>query len=225
MLVYCSYSCRNTLYLVWCGAEEVSVRRPVAVGTLYGRDGAPASALCPRRRHGRLTARVEKSGAILVAWGTNPKNDTVRHFERFMMTTPAQRVLAARPHRNQQLFSDYYLDTILPGRTDWHMAEEQAASAMARVAAIRAAFTPSTKEAQTENDLIRPVLEAMGHTFEVQPSLRVPGGTNAPDYVLYTDAVAVAQNKGRILSDKTRTCSRPLQSATPSTGTVRSTAR
>ena len=32
-----------------------------------------------------------------------------------------QLTLAQYPHRNQQLFSDHYLNVILPGREDWRV--------------------------------------------------------------------------------------------------------
>jgi hypothetical protein len=34
--------------------------------------------------------------------------------------------LAPMPHRNQQLFSDHYLDKILPERSDWLRLTEEA---------------------------------------------------------------------------------------------------
>ncbi len=76
--------------------------------------------------------------------------------------------LVAQPHRNQQLFSDYYLDVILPQRPDWKLLAVDAWSVMERIAAIVAAYTPSRNEAQTERDLVQPVLEVLGHNFEVQ---------------------------------------------------------
>jgi hypothetical protein len=40
-----------------------------------------------------------------------------------------------------------------------------------------AAFAPTdaTNEAQTEQEWMRPVLQELGHSFEVQASLKVPG--------------------------------------------------
>lgn len=55
--------------------------------------------------------------------------------------------LAAAPHRNQQLFSDYYLNTILPERGDWQLLAADARPLLARLQAIYAAFTPSSVEA------------------------------------------------------------------------------
>ena len=76
-------------------------------------------------------------------------------------------VLAQR-HYNHQLFADRYLDVTLPGRTAWRGLLDEARPVLARIQAILAAYTPSTNEAQTERELVRPVLEALGHSFEVQ---------------------------------------------------------
>src|SRR4051812_22382081 len=95
--------------------------------------------------------------------------------------------LNAPAHNNQQLFSDYYLNAILPQRADWQRQAATCAPLRARVAAIFAAYAPSTNEAQTERDLVQPILDALGHTFEVQAALRTPDGTKRPDYVFYRD--------------------------------------
>ena len=106
-------------------------------------------------------------------------------------------------HRNQQLFSDYYLDHLLPARGDWQMlaAAAEAGAARARIAAIFAGFTPSKVEAQTEHELVRPILAALGHTFEVQAPLATAQGTKKPDYILYRDLAALNANKGAILDE------------------------
>jgi hypothetical protein len=110
-----------------------------------------------------------------------------------IVTTPA--------HNNQQLFSDYYLDHLLPERQDWQKLAEEARSAMEDIAAIFKAFKRGDKEAQTEYRLVRPILERLGHTFEVQPSLATPQGTKAPDYVFYRDEELLNENKGKRLTD------------------------
>ena len=86
----------------------------------------------------------------------------------------------ARPHNNHQLFSDYYLDEILPHRAGWEPLTSRSHEALTAVAAIFAGYAPSTNEAQTEHDFIRPVLEILGHHFEVQPALRTPAGPKRP---------------------------------------------
>ena len=104
-------------------------------------------------------------------------------------------------HRNQQLFSDYYLDTLLPRRGDWQMLASDANAAKARIAAIFAGFTPSKNEAQTEHELVRPILAVLGHTFEVQAPLATSQGTKKPDYILYRDPAALNANKSVVLDE------------------------
>jgi hypothetical protein len=78
-----------------------------------------------------------------------------------------QLLLASEPHNNNQLFSDYYLNELLPERADWKNLLLEAQRAMQEIAAIFDQFTPSGIEAQTEEDLVKPVLRVLEHTFEV----------------------------------------------------------
>jgi hypothetical protein len=107
----------------------------------------------------------------------------------------------ARPHNNHQLFSDHYLNAILPNRPAWRLLMAESQAALAAVDAIYHAYTPSANEAQTEHDLIRPVLRALGFDFEVQPALKTPDGAKRPDYAFYRDPAALHANKGRMLDD------------------------
>ena len=109
---------------------------------------------------------------------------------------------ADRPHRNHGLFSDHYLDATLPRRAGWEELVEEARPAMEAVADVFVAFTPSTNEAQTEEELVSPVLRILGHDFEVQPALATPDGTKRPDYVLYNDAASLGANKNLTLTDE-----------------------
>src|SRR6266566_422206 len=104
------------------------------------------------------------------------------------------------PYHNQQLFSDHYLHTILPQRQDWQSLIVEAQPLMEAISAIFKKYKPSGKEAQAEYRLVRPVLEALGHTFEVQPSLAAPNRSQTPDYVFYHDQYALEVNKGKILT-------------------------
>jgi len=70
------------------------------------------------------------------------------------------------------------------------------------VTRILGAYRPSANEAQTEEDLVRPVLHILGHDFEVQPALVTPEGKKRPDYVLYADAASRDANKTRTLTDE-----------------------
>jgi hypothetical protein len=73
---------------------------------------------------------------------------------------------------------------------------------MEEIAGLLDSYTPSENEAQVEEDLVRPILRLLGHTFEVQPTLATPEGNKRPDYVLYNDAGSVAANKGKTLTDE-----------------------
>ncbi|HLL77912.1 MAG TPA: N-6 DNA methylase, partial [Ktedonobacteraceae bacterium] len=117
------------------------------------------------------------------------------------MTEPVQLQLVGAKHSNQRLFSDHYLDHILPeliqGGQD---VRNEAAQVMAQLRRLYDGFTPNaSNEAQTEEDWIRPVLRALGHSFEVQVPLKVPDGVQRPDYIFYRDGGALAANKSRIV--------------------------
>jgi hypothetical protein len=88
-------------------------------------------------------------------------------------------------HNNQQLFSDYFLDKILPKEEAWLALSAEAEPVMSALQERFARFATHANESQTERDWIQPVLEALGHTFEVQARLKVPGGSQQPDYVFY----------------------------------------
>ncbi len=125
------------------------------------------------------------------------------------MTQNAQQSLSGKAARhNQRLFSDYFLEHILPKEApwqyDWHLAEIQAESILRQLQQLFTQFTPNAKnEAQTEEDWIRPVLRALGHSFEVQVPLKVSDGTQRPDYFFYQDEAARLANKQkRVLSEE-----------------------
>ena len=89
-------------------------------------------------------------------------------------------------HRNHYLFADYYLDRRSRERQEWREAD--AGSAFATITALWRRFKPQgDNEAQTEADWIRPVLEALGHRYNVQVGMQTPLGAKVPDYVFYPD--------------------------------------
>lgn len=120
------------------------------------------------------------------------------------MTTPLQGHLAPiQIHNNQQLFSDYYLDTILSKRDDWKALAGQAATVMQEVKNLLDAFQHSSNEAQTEDNLIKPVLTALGHIYEIQAQLRTGGNTQQkPDYIFYQNQASKNANSGKVLTDE-----------------------
>ncbi|MHB9131551.1 MAG: Eco57I restriction-modification methylase domain-containing protein [Armatimonadota bacterium] len=108
-------------------------------------------------------------------------------------------------HQNRQLFSDHYLNEILPTQAGWRALTAQAATALAEITGIFNRFVPSENERQTEDNLVCPVLHALGHTFEVQAPLKTPDGTKVPDYVFYRDDAALAAHKNLVLTDAVAT--------------------
>src|SRR5689334_22644802 len=65
-----------------------------------------------------------------------------------------QMVLTSLPHRNQQLFSDHYLDITLPERSDWKALAAEAQPVFLDLQKLFARYTPNDKEVQLEEDFI-----------------------------------------------------------------------
>ena len=89
--------------------------------------------------------------------------------------------------KNQSLFSNYYLDSLIVEQPQWAQTpdiESDYAAIKARFDAI-APNAEHLNEAQTEHDFIQPLLEQLGHVFEVQPSLQTSQGTKRPDYAFF----------------------------------------
>jgi hypothetical protein len=117
----------------------------------------------------------------------------------YTVSQPIQLQLAEASHHNQCLFSDHYLDHILPKH--WGILRDEASQIMGELQRLYSTFTPNTNnEAQTEENWIKPVLRAIGHIFEVQPSLKVPDGTQRPDYIFYRDDASLVANKNKIVN-------------------------
>jgi type I restriction-modification system DNA methylase subunit len=120
------------------------------------------------------------------------------------MTAPTQPPPLEQSHRNHGLFSDHYLNETLRQRPDWQRLVEEAIPVKEQIKSIfeRSKPTPSEKEAQTEEDWVRPVLRSLGHAdFAVQPSLKTPDGTKEPDYIFYRDRAALDSNRGKTLDE------------------------
>jgi hypothetical protein len=102
-------------------------------------------------------------------------------------------------HRNHYLFADHYLDRRSRERQEW--GEADAGSVFATITARWRRFKPQgDTEAQTEADWIRPVLEALGHRYNVQVGLQTPLGAKVPDYVFYPDETTRQAAKRGVLT-------------------------
>ena len=94
--------------------------------------------------------------------------------------------------KNQSLFSNYYLDSLIVGQSQWADTPD-IESDYAAIKALFDAIAPNAEdfnEAQTEHEFIQPLLEQLGHTFEVQPSLQTSQGTRVPDYAFFASSAA-----------------------------------
>lgn len=98
------------------------------------------------------------------------------------------------PYYNRELFSKHFLEKLLPQRPEWAAAREVAPPILTRLRDLRARIGPSRalREQQLEQKWIRPVLEALGVTFDVQVALPTdnPAVTLAPDYAVFGDPTA-----------------------------------
>ena len=107
------------------------------------------------------------------------------------MSPSEQLILPLEKHRNHYLFSDYYLNTLLPRQPSWREAEAEAAEALEALRRLhadkRALLRPALSEAALEEEWVRPVLDILGHTYHVGASLPSPEGTRTPDYALFPD--------------------------------------
>ena len=89
--------------------------------------------------------------------------------------------------KNRSLFSNYYLDSLIVEQPQWAQTPD-IESDYAAIKQLFDALVPDAehlKEAQTERQFIQPLLEQLGHIFEVQPTLQTSQGTRTPDYAFF----------------------------------------
>ncbi len=89
--------------------------------------------------------------------------------------------------KNRSLFSNYYLDSLIVEQPQW-VGTPDIESDYAAIKSLFDAVVPDAehlKEAQTERQFIQPLLEQLGHIFEVQPTLQTSQGTREPDYAFF----------------------------------------
>ena len=90
--------------------------------------------------------------------------------------------------KNQGLFSSHYLTKRLPTLPEW---SEDVAGILERLKTLytsRRRVADTWNEAQTENEFIRPTLDALGWEYIVQVTYTKRGKQNVPDYALFADA-------------------------------------
>ena len=114
------------------------------------------------------------------------------------MNTPLQlRMGVEAPHRNRYLFSDHYLENLLPDDPRWDAGLAQTDRFLAWLQDLYAREQdqlPDYNESQLEQYWFRPVFEQLGHVFELQAT--VPGlddYAKRPDYVFFPSEAARQQ--------------------------------
>lgn len=79
-----------------------------------------------------------------------------------------------KAHQNHKLFSDYYLEQILPKEPTLWVDAPKIEESFQKIEELYRKYKRdflTLSEAQLERDFIQPVLEILGHVFEVQPTV------------------------------------------------------
>ncbi len=99
-----------------------------------------------------------------------------------------------KPHRNQYLFSDHYLEEILRREAAWTAAQGPAAEFLAwlrELYAAEAAQLEAYSESQLEDHWIKPILGRLGHVWEGQATIPgMDGSIKRPDYIFFPNEAA-----------------------------------
>lgn len=109
-----------------------------------------------------------------------------------------------KPYVNRNLFSDHFLRELLPKDESWAVDEDKvrlAIQAALNLYAPRKEELPHLNEAQLEQEFVRPLLESLGHVFQVQPSLPTSEGVRRPDYAFFAtreDKRQARKHKGKL---------------------------
>ena len=91
----------------------------------------------------------------------------------------------------KSLFSLHYLQTRLPEHAEWAADPLPAFEAVRRLWERAHALGGSWNEAQTEQEFVKPVLDALGWSYIVQAKAQRRGGSlTRPDYALFPSQVA-----------------------------------
>lgn len=90
-------------------------------------------------------------------------------------------------YENRSLFSDYYLENRMADHPQW---EEDVSDVFQQIQSFyqdQRDHLKDLNEAQTEEEFIRPVLNILGFTWDVQTKVEHRGRHNYPDYTLFQD--------------------------------------
>ncbi|MBN1177760.1 MAG: hypothetical protein JXD18_01000 [Anaerolineae bacterium] len=89
--------------------------------------------------------------------------------------------------QSKMLFSRHYLETRLPDHAEWREDPGDVFKIVARLWAKARRSGDAWNEAQTEEEFIKPMLDALGWAFIVQAKSHTHGRVTRPDYALFSD--------------------------------------
>lgn len=113
--------------------------------------------------------------------------------------------LGLEAYRNTALFSDHFLGDRLPDMPFHRRRAQEARRAYESITGIFAAVDTnalrSAPEAQCEDDIIKPVLSALGHEYLVQTPTSTRGAKNFPDFALFAGQADKAVGRQEVLQN------------------------
>lgn len=95
--------------------------------------------------------------------------------------------LALGPYQNRKLFSDHFLEDILPTWPEFAADARGLLDDLADLWEAERTGLERANESQTEERFIKPVLQRLGFFFTVQASVPTASGHRQPDYALFAD--------------------------------------
>src|SRR3972149_4984867 len=94
-----------------------------------------------------------------------------------------------KPYKNSGLFSDHYLSDKLPSLNVWQVEFSELENIRDKIKTVyhkTKAELPNLSESALEERFIRPILRALNHVYEVQPTLTSTAeGMKKPDYAFF----------------------------------------
>ena len=88
---------------------------------------------------------------------------------------------------NKSLFSQHFLETRLADQPEWHEDAQPVFDQVRQLWQHARQYATTWNEAQTEDEFVKPVLEALGWSYIVQTKSLNRGRVSRPDYALFLD--------------------------------------
>lgn len=106
-----------------------------------------------------------------------------------------------RRHRNSSLFSNHYLDGILPGENEWKIDIEPVFKEIKTLYDSNKSELPALNESQLRKHFLDKVFEILGFTVDVEPPTIGEEWTKKPDYALFINDYALKLARKKLKAD------------------------